>query len=202
LNELTGSGDEYLQQIVNMNFYTDANLLQLNLEQQLEKKAGKTFAPLGKFKLLYFIDDLNMPMRDPYDTQNAIALLRQHRDYEHWYDKSKLTVKDIKNTQLLSAMNPTAGSFIINPRLQRHFWLLAVGFPEQSSLQTIYQAYLNKHFSKFKGSIQEQIPQVIKATLSLHSEVERNFRKTAANFHYEFNVRHLTNVFQGLLTAK
>ena len=28
------------------------------------------------------------------------------------------------------------------------------------------------------------------------------FRKTAANFHYEFNVRHLTNVFQGLLTAR
>lgn len=28
------------------------------------------------------------------------------------------------------------------------------------------------------------------------------FRKTAQNFHYEFNVRHLTNVFQGLLQAK
>jgi len=202
LNELTTTGDDYLQQVVNMNYYTDANLLQMNLEQQLEKKAGKTFAPLGKYKLIYFVDDMNMPARDLFDTQNAIALLRQHRDYEHWYDKSKLTVKDIKNTQLIAAMNPTAGSFIVNPRLQRHFWLLAVGFPEQSSLSTIYSAYLNKHFGKFKGTIQEQIPHVIKATLSLHSEVERNFRKTAANFHYEFNVRHLTNVFQGLLTAR
>jgi len=99
-------------------------------------------------------------------------------------------------------MNPTAGSFIVNPRLQRHFWLLAVGFPEQSSLSTIYSAYLNKHFTKFKGTIQEQIVPVIKGTLSLHSEVVRCFRKTAQNFHYEFTVRHLTNVFQGLLTAK
>jgi len=202
LNDLVNGGDDYLQQIVNFNYYTDANLLQLNLEQLLEKKAGKTFAPVGKYKLIYFVDDMNMPARDPYDTQNAIALLRQHRDYEHWYDKNKLTVKDIKNTQLMAAMNPTAGSFIVNPRLQRHFWLLAVGFPEQSSLSTIYSAYLNKHFSKFKGTIQSEIGPVIKATLSLHSEVERNFRKTAANFHYEFNVRHLTNVFQGLLTAK
>lgn len=202
LNELVGSGDEYLQQIINFNYYTDANLLQLNLEQNLEKKAGKTFAPLGKFKLIYFVDDMNMPARDPYDTQNAIALLRQHRDYEHWYDKNKLALKDIKNTQLVAAMNPTAGSFIVNPRLQRHFWLLAVGFPEQSSLSTIYSAYLNKHFSKFQQTIQAEIAPVIKATLSLHSEIERNFRKTAANFHYEFNVRHLTNVFQGLLTAK
>jgi dynein heavy chain len=32
--------------------------------------------------------------------------------------------------------------------------------------------------------------------------VQRVFKKTAVNFHYEFNVRHLTNVFQGLLMAK
>jgi dynein heavy chain len=62
-------------------------------------------------------------------------------------------------------MNPTAGSFYVNPRLQRHFWLLAVGFPAHNSLQIIYQAYMNKHFSKFKGTIQEQITPVIKATL-------------------------------------
>ena len=92
-------------------------------------------------------------------------------------------------------MNPTAGSFIVNPRLQRHFWLLAVGLPDNSSLSTIYSAYLNKHFGKFKGTIQEQIAPIIKGTLQLHSDVTRSFRKTAQNFHYEFNVRHLTNVF-------
>ena len=30
----------------------------------------------------------------------------------------------------------------------------------------------------------------------------QNFRKTAANFHYEFNIRHISNVFQGLLVAQ
>jgi len=120
-----------------------------------------------------------MPARDPYDTQNAIALLRQHRDYEHWYDKGKLTMKEIKNTQLIAAMNPTAGSFTVNPRLQRHFWLLAVGMPDQSSLSVIYTAYLARHFAKFKGSVQAEISPIIKATLSLHSEVDRCFKKTA-----------------------
>lgn len=202
LNEMTSTGEEYLQQIINFNYYTDANLLQMNLEQMLEKKAGKTYAPIGKYKLIWFVDDMNMPARDPYDTQNAIALLRQHRDYEHWYDKNKLAVKDIKNTQLIAAMNPYAGSFIVNPRLQRHFWLLAVGMPTDSSLTIIYTAYLQKHFSKFPASIQAESPAVIKATLSLHQDAARLFKKTAANFHYEFNVRHLTNVFQGLLTAR
>jgi dynein heavy chain len=47
-----------------MNYYTDANLLQMNMEQLLEKKAGKTFAPMGKYKLIYFVDDMNMPAKD------------------------------------------------------------------------------------------------------------------------------------------
>lgn len=32
-------------------------------------------------------------------------------------------------------------------------------------------------------------------------QVSQTFRRTAMNFHYEFNMRHLTNVFEGLLKA-
>ena len=89
----------------------------------------------SKIKLIYFIDDLNMPQLDPYETQNAIALLRQHIDYSHWYDNSKQVpfVKDIINTQVLAAMNPTSGSFFVNPRYQRHFFLAAIAFPDNNS---------------------------------------------------------------------
>ena len=45
------------------------------MEQMLEKKAGKTFAPKGKAKLIYFVDDLNMSKLGEYDTQTAIALM-------------------------------------------------------------------------------------------------------------------------------
>jgi dynein heavy chain len=202
LKDLSADGEHYNYQIINFNFYTDSSLLQNILEQGLEKRAGKTFAPPGKAKLIYFIDDLNMPKLDDYNTQTAIALLRQHEDYGHWYDRTKMALKDIINTQKYACMNPTAGSFFVNPRLQRHFWMMAVPFPESSSLFTIYSTFLTTHFAKFKGSIQEYVAPVIKATLTLHGEVEKNFRKTAKNFHYEFNVRHLTNVFQGLLVAK
>ncbi len=34
-----------------------------------------------------------------------------------------------------------------------------------------------------------------------HPQVSTSFRKTAVNFHYEFTVRHLANVFQGLLMS-
>lgn len=196
LNDMTTTGDDYLQQIINFNYYTDSTLLQQQLESLLEKKAGKTYAPLGKYKLLQFIDDLNMPQQDSYETQTAISLLRQHKDYEHWYERgTKWALRDIKNTMYISAMNPSAGSFFVDPRLQRWFWICAIPFPELSSLNTIFSAFLNKHFGKFKGTIQELVGPVIKSALTLHGEIEKSFRKTAQNFHYEFNVRHLTNVF-------
>ena len=50
-------------------------------------------------------------------------------DYSHWYDRTKLTLKDIHKTQYVACMNPTAGSFTINPRLQRHFSVFAISFP-------------------------------------------------------------------------
>ena len=68
LNDLQTTTDTYIFQAVNFNYYTDSTLLQTILEQPLEKKAGKTYAPVGKFKLIYFIDDLNMPELDPYNT--------------------------------------------------------------------------------------------------------------------------------------
>jgi dynein heavy chain len=40
-------------------------------------------------------------------------------------------------------MNPTAGAFLINPRLQRLFMTLAVDFPGQDSLMKIYSRVLH-----------------------------------------------------------
>ena len=61
LNDLATTTDQYTFQAINFNFYTDSALLQNILEQNLEKRAGKTYAPPGKAKLIYFIDDINMP---------------------------------------------------------------------------------------------------------------------------------------------
>jgi len=154
LNSIVSANPENFQfQVVNFNFYTNSNDLQSLLEQGLEKKAGKQFGPPGKVNLIYYIDDMNMPQLDLYDTQTAIALLRQHADYGHWYDISKLQLKDIINTQVMAAMNPSAGSFFVNPRYQRHFWTVSIPFPDNESLHLIYITILNGHLKKFKTSI-------------------------------------------------
>jgi dynein heavy chain len=89
LKDLVDKTDDYLSQTINMNYYTDATTLRTNLMTQLEKQGGTRYGPVGKYTLIYFIDDLNMPRLDPFNTQSAIALLRQVKDYNHWYDLSK-----------------------------------------------------------------------------------------------------------------
>jgi len=194
--------EERTFQAVNFNFFTDADNLQVSLEAPLEKKTGTNYGPPGFGKLVYFVDDLNLPEVDPYNTQSAISLVRQHLDYGHWYDKAKLMAKNITSTQYVAAMNPTAGSFLINPRLQRHFFTFAIGFPGPSSLYTIYNTFLQGHLQHFSDEVQEVAGNVLNGALQLHNAVAATFRKSARNFHYEFNIRHLSNVFQGLLMAE
>ena len=195
--------EHHINMSVNMNFYTSAGILQTALEAPLQKRTGSTFGPPGGAKLVYFVDDLNLPEVDAYGTQSAIALLRQHIDYGHWYDLSKMALKNVDDCRYVSALNPTAGSFYINPRLQRHFSTFAVGMPTATSLMTIYQTFLDGHLSNggFEPKILSLSSALIKGALAVHKEVSEAFRKTAANFHYEFNIRHLANVFQGLLVA-
>ena len=72
-----------------------------------------------------------------------ISLIRQHLSAGHWYDRAKLTPKHVAGCQYVAAMNPSAGSFAVNPRLQRLFLTLAVDFPGQESLMKIYGTFLS-----------------------------------------------------------
>ena len=51
---------------VPFNYYTTSAMLQAVLDKPLEKKAGRNFGPPGTKKLIYFIDDMNMPMVRAY----------------------------------------------------------------------------------------------------------------------------------------
>eukprot|EP01047_Picozoa_sp_COSAG01_P077298 COSAG01_NODE_13872_length_1525_cov_0.963534_1_plen_94_part_10 len=82
--------DTYLLSFMAMNSMTDSMSLQLIMDQQLEKKAGIVYGPPGNKTLIYFIDDLNMPVVDTYGTQEPIALLRCFCDYGLWYEREKL----------------------------------------------------------------------------------------------------------------
>ncbi|EGV97392.1 Dynein beta chain, ciliary [Cricetulus griseus] len=152
-NTMASLSEDYIVSRVPFNYYTTSAMLQRILEKPLEKKAGRNYGPRGNKKLVYFIDDLNMPEVDCYGTVQPHALLRQHIDYGHWYDRQKVMLKEIRSCQYVACMNPMVGSFSINPRLQ--------------------------------------------ATIAFHRMMAESFVPTAIKFHYIFNLRDLSNIFQG-----
>lgn len=202
-DKLRSLSEDYMVANVPFNFYTTSHMLQSVLEKPLEKKAGRNFGPPGTRRLIYFVDDLNMPEVDKYFTVQPHTLMRQHIDHSHWYDRTKLTMKDIHNTQYVACMNPTAGSFTIDSRLQRHFCVFSVNFPNQEALQTIYTSILAQHLAlnSFVGNVQKYAVTLINGALAMHNKVTSTFLPTAIKFHYIFNLRDLSNIFQGVMFA-
>lgn len=175
------------------------------LEQPLEKKAGRKYAPTGTKFLIYFVDDMNMPEVDNFGTVQAHQIIRQFMDYGHWYDRTRLTLREIQNCQFAACMNPTAGSFTIDPRLQRHFCAFAVSYPSDASMFTIYNSILCQHLSaswnRFTLQHLKLSSNLVSMGLTLHNRLTQTFLPTAVKFHYTFNLRDLANIYQGILFA-
>ncbi|KAM4600952.1 dynein axonemal heavy chain 11 [Polymixia lowei] len=202
-NELDRLPEGYATAEVPFNYYTTSLMLQVVLERLLEKRAGRRYSPVGNRRLVYFIDDMNLPAVDSYGTVQPHTLIRQHLDYKHWYDRQKLSLKEIHNTQYVACMNPTAGSFNINPRLQRHFSVFAVNFPSPEAQVSIYSQILSSHLKRqlFSQAVQRTEAAVVQAAVALHHKMVHDFLPTAVRFHYLFNLHDLSSVFQGLLFA-
>ena len=67
-------------------FSRSAAGLQSSITYALHNRSGNNHVPLGlgPDKMIFFVDDLNLPALDAYNTQSPIALIRQHIDYGHW----------------------------------------------------------------------------------------------------------------------
>ncbi|XP_026191394.1 dynein beta chain, ciliary [Cyclospora cayetanensis] len=189
---------------INLNSYTDSSTLQKFLESNIEKRTGHTYGPVGNKRIVYLIDDLNMPSVDKYDTQPPLELLRQLLDYGSMFDRSHLEDRmNVVDVQFMGCMNPTAGSFNISSRLQRHFSVITCFEPDAETMTRIYGSILKQHFQKFDSSVSELERPIILATIDLFAQIhaEPAFLHSAKKFHYTFNLRDLSSIFHGVLRS-
>jgi len=201
---------DYATAVINLNSYTDATTLRDIMQQYVDKRSGRNYGPPGGKKLVYFIDDLNMPYVDTYGTQSPIALIRQHMDYMLWYDTNESDPtkkkKIIHDCHYLAAMNNKAGSFTVNQRLMAHFATFCCSTPTRDQLVTIYRSILDGHLSNFTGEdlLLKEAKNITNATIDLLETMAKSpkFKPSSTKFHYSFTTRDVSNVFQGLVTSK
>ena len=82
--------------------------------------------------------------------------------------------------------------------LQRHFCVFALSFPGKESVKTIYSSIFTQHLkiNSFAMAVQKQALQLVDCAIALHNRVTQVFLPTAVKFHYVFNLRDLSNIFQ------
>lgn len=81
---------------------------------------------------------------------------------------------------------------------QRHFSVFALSFPGAEALNTIYSSILSHHLrgEGFAGTLQKSCPTLVQLALAMHQRISSTFLPTALKFHYIFNLRDLSNIFQ------
>ena len=199
------SMDHDKNMVLPMNFSsrTTSMDVQRNLEANLEKRTKDIFGPPPGKKLIVFIDDMNMPQVDTYGTQQPIALFKLLVDKGGFYDRGKdLNWKMVKDLGYLAAMGkPGGGRNNVDPRFTSLFSVCNVTFPAQSSLIKIYSSILSGHLAGFGEEIKGVADSFTNATMELYSSIVENLPPTPAKFHYIFNLRDLSRIYEGMLLA-
>jgi dynein heavy chain len=198
INQYLGSLDKdvdgFLSTTINMSYFTDSKRLQQELELPIDKRSGRRYGPPASKRMIIFIDDLNLPYIETYGTQNAIALLTQHMSYGTIFDRTDLGLrKELVDIQYITAMNPTAGSFVVCERAQRHFSTFSCLMPSKQDLTTIFKSLMTGHVEGFPTAVMDSVDRIVEASLVLYEEVSKKFLPSALKFTYNW-VRK-TNIY-------
>uniref|UniRef100_A0A8D3BG74 AAA+ ATPase domain-containing protein n=1 Tax=Scophthalmus maximus TaxID=52904 RepID=A0A8D3BG74_SCOMX len=194
------SADTMITLIINFSSRTTSMDVQRNLEANVEKRTkGNYGPPVGK-RLLVFMDDMNMPKVDDYETQQPIALLKLLLDRGGIYDRGKeLNYKVLKDLGFIAAMGKAGGGRNkVDPRFISLFSVFGIPFPAVESLHLIYASIIKGHTRPFQDVIQKVCDKVTHCTLELYNSIIKDLPPTPSKFHYIFNLRDLSRVYNGL----
>lgn len=88
--------------------------------------------------------------------------------------------------------------FIFCRPTQRHFSVFALPFPGNDALTTIYSSILSQHLQagEFSAAVQKSCSTLVSLALAMHQGIFITFLLSAVKFHYIFNLRDISNIFQ------
>ena len=188
---------------INLSSATTPLRLQKSIEVELERKTGKTFCPPGGKRLALFIDDLSMPLVNKWGDQVTLELLRQLVETNGFYflDKDKRgDFKTVEQLEFIGSMtNPGGGRNDIPNRLKSKFFAFSMVAPGLAAVDSIYGNILRARMAQ--SPLVSLVSSVTTATIDVWEKLRRSLLPTPQRFHYVFNMRDLSRVFQGVADA-
>lgn len=193
---------DVLPVFINFSAQTSSINTQDMIEARLEKRRRTLLGPPFGKRIVYFVDDVNMPKLDTYGSQPPIELLRQFLDFGGLFDRDKMFWKNIEKVVLgCGCAPPGGGRNPLTPRFVRHFALLLLSPPSLDTLNAIFSAIIGGFLGDFNSTVRPFAQPIVDAAVCVYDRIAQELLPTPAKSHYVFNLRDLSKCVQGILQA-